>query len=168
MRFSSTMHCNACAINPPCHAWHAPQSKAASYESELEQFRHQNHVEGSSAAQKLRDKDKRISSLEEEIEAVKDHADGLEKMLRDSRSRVRVWRSRRGVLAEAGACQGGTAGCWYGYWAVRALKGQRNGQVRTDGCAGGTVNPLWAAGLWVDSRPGFRNSTGMCALPCAV
>ncbi|GLC77749.1 hypothetical protein PLESTB_000959400 [Pleodorina starrii] len=64
------------------------QSKAVSYEVELEQHRTATQIEGSSAAQRLREKDRQISSLEDEIEGVKGQSAELEKMLRDTRSKL--------------------------------------------------------------------------------
>lgn len=64
------------------------QAKCSTYESEAEQNKQLQAVEGTTAAQRLRDKDKRIASLEEELEGVKDQADDLDRMLRDARSKV--------------------------------------------------------------------------------
>lgn len=64
------------------------QSKAIGYEVELEQFRQQSQYEGSSAALRLRDKDRRITALEDELESSRSHTSDLERMLRDSRAKV--------------------------------------------------------------------------------
>ncbi len=89
----------------------AHQAKCSTYESEAEQNKQLQAVEGTTAAQRLRDKDKRIASLEEELEGVKDQADDLDRMLRDTRSKVGptfqpVDQSTRGRLQHSAAVAG--------------------------------------------------------------
>jgi hypothetical protein len=63
-------------------------TKNQAAETELDSLRHQSQLDVGSAGTKLREKDKRIAALEEELTVVREHADGLDRMLRDTKSKV--------------------------------------------------------------------------------